>query len=62
MCEPKIGVTVVGLEILALFDQLHQQGKTLVVITHDHSVASRAQRTVEVKDGQLVSDTLLTEA
>lgn len=51
-----------GLEILALFDQLHQQGKTLVVITHDHSVAARAERTVEVKDGQLISDTLLTES
>ena len=50
-----------GLEILALFDQLHQQGKTLVVITHDHSVAARAQRTIEVKDGQLIRDTLLTE-
>ncbi len=50
-----------GLEILALFDQLHQQGKTLVVITHDHSVAARAERTVEVKDGEVISDTLLTE-
>ncbi|QEG40048.1 ABC transporter ATP-binding protein [Roseimaritima ulvae] len=50
-----------GVEILALFDQLHEQGKTLVVITHDHSVAARAQRTIEVKDGQLIRDTLLTE-
>ncbi len=45
-----------GQEILDLFDSLHAAGKTLVVITHSHEVAARAQRMIEVRDGQIVSD------
>lgn len=45
-----------GQEILDLFDSLHAAGKTLVVITHSHEVAARAQRVIEVRDGQIVSD------
>jgi putative ABC transport system ATP-binding protein len=46
-----------GLSILALIDQLHQGGSTIVVITHDHGVAGRMPRTVEILDGQIVADT-----
>jgi len=42
-----------GMEILALFDALHGQGKTLAVITHDLSVASRIPRIVRIADGIL---------
>ena len=42
-----------GIEILALFDALHAQGKTLAVITHDLSVASRIPRIVRIADGIL---------
>ncbi len=42
-----------GTEILALFDALHAQGKTLAVITHDLSVASRIPRIVRIADGIL---------
>lgn len=45
--------TTTGRQILALFDQLHAQGLTVVVITHDDSVASRAQRVVTIRDGEL---------
>ena len=46
-----------GQSILALIDQLHQAGSTIVVITHDHAVAERMSRKVEILDGQIVADT-----
>lgn len=42
-----------GQEILAIFDGLHRQGKTLVVITHDLTVARRIPRIVRIADGIL---------
>ena len=38
-------------EVLALFDELHAQGRTIVLITHEAEVAARAQRIVQVRDG-----------
>jgi putative ABC transport system ATP-binding protein len=46
----------VGREILDLFDRLHAEGKTLIVVTHDEGVARRAQRVVRLRDGKKVSD------
>src|SRR5271154_5152791 len=46
-----------GQAILALIDQLHQTGSTIVVITHDHAIAERMSRKVEILDGQIVADT-----
>jgi putative ABC transport system ATP-binding protein len=46
-----------GQSILALIEQLHQAGSTIVVITHDHAVARRMPRTVEILDGKIVADT-----
>ena len=46
-----------GQSILALIDQLHQAGSTIVVITHDHAVAERMTRKVEILDGHIVADT-----
>jgi putative ABC transport system ATP-binding protein len=46
-----------GHAILALIDQLHQAGSTIVVISHDHAVAKRMPRKVEILDGQIVADT-----
>jgi putative ABC transport system ATP-binding protein len=43
-------------EILDLFDALHTQGLTLIVVTHEHSVAERAARVVTVSDGAVISD------
>jgi len=45
-----------GLEILTIFAQLHQQGRTLVVITHDESVAEHAQRVLTLTDGTIIQD------
>lgn len=46
-----------GHAILALIHQLHQAGSTIVVITHDHAIAERMARKVELLDGQVVADT-----
>ena len=46
-----------GQSILALIHQLHLAGSTIVVITHDHAIADRMPRRVEILDGQIVADT-----
>ncbi|MFN8521291.1 MAG: ABC transporter ATP-binding protein [Chloroflexota bacterium] len=43
-----------GVEVMAKFHELHRQGRTIVLITHDHEVAAQAPRQVHVRDGQLV--------
>jgi putative ABC transport system ATP-binding protein len=50
-----------GQSILTLIDQLHRAGSTIVVITHDHAIAERMRRKVEILDGQIVADTGLQE-
>ncbi len=50
-------------QILDLFDDLHRQGLTLAVITHDPDVSARAQRRVQIKDGVLTDpDRVVTDA
>ena len=46
----------VGAEILKIFDDLHRQGKTIIMVTHDNEVAQRTQRVVRLRDGHLESD------
>ena len=43
-----------GGDVMSLFTELWQQGRTLVVITHDLSLARRAGRVVEVRDGRIL--------
>lgn len=45
-----------GAEVLDLFDRLHADGRTLVLITHDHSVAERAERVITLADGEIVEE------
>lgn len=45
-----------GAEILQVFDDLHQQGKTLILVTHDNDVARHAQRCLRLRDGRVESD------
>jgi len=44
-------------DIFSLLAQLHSDGLTLVTITHDPRIAARAERVLQVEDGQIVSDT-----
>jgi putative ABC transport system ATP-binding protein len=45
-----------GLSILGLFEDLRRLGVTIVVITHDHDIAARMDRRMEMLDGQIVYD------
>jgi putative ABC transport system ATP-binding protein len=47
--------TVSGADVLALFRQLHQTGRTVILITHDADVASHADRQVHVRDGRVLA-------
>lgn len=42
--------------VLDLFDELHKEGRTVVLITHDPEVAERAQRQMIIRDGELIAD------
>src|SRR6185295_17718961 len=42
-----------ALEILDLFDELHREGKTILLVTHEPSVGARAERTLRLKDGRI---------
>ena len=48
--------STVGTEILDLFDELHRQGKTLILVTHDDDVSRRASRAIRLRDGLVESD------
>ena len=45
-----------GEEVLRILDELHAEGRTVVIVTHDARIASRAERIVEISDGVIVSD------
>jgi putative ABC transport system ATP-binding protein len=45
-----------GAAILELLRELHEEGTTIVVITHDHEVAAAMERRIEIKDGRIIGD------
>jgi putative ABC transport system ATP-binding protein len=45
-----------GDEILRLFERLHSEGNTIILVTHDRDVASYAHRVVSIRDGRIASD------
>ena len=45
-----------GVEIMALFEELHSQGNTIVLVTHEPDIAEHAHRVVTIRDGVIASD------
>ncbi len=45
-----------GNEIMALFERLHQQGNTIVLVTHEHDIALHAHRIIHIRDGKVEKD------
>src|SRR5690606_38232174 len=46
-----------GEEVLKILEELHREGKTIIIVTHDRNVAARAERIIEISDGEIISDT-----
>jgi putative ABC transport system ATP-binding protein len=47
-----------GDEIMALFDELHAKGNTIILVTHEPDIADYAHRVVHIRDGKIASDTV----
>lgn len=45
-----------SVEIMALFEKLHAEGNTIIVVTHEHDVAERAHRVLTIRDGRIEKD------
>ena len=46
-----------SLEIMHLFDQIHQAGNTVIMVTHEEDIAAHAKRVIRLMDGMISSDT-----
>lgn len=49
--------TETGQKILAIFDDLKEQGKTILIVTHEAEIANRCDRIITLRDGEVVEDT-----
>ncbi|WP_186370894.1 MacB family efflux pump subunit [Yersinia bercovieri] len=51
-----------GNEVLNILKELHRQGHTVVIVTHDMSIAEHAQRIIELRDGEVIADRAVQQA
>lgn len=45
-----------GEEVLRILEEIHAEGRTIIIVTHDMSVAQKAERIIEISDGEILSD------
>jgi len=45
-----------GVEIMTLFERLHTEGNTIILVTHEHDIAAHAHRIIHIRDGRVESD------
>jgi putative ABC transport system ATP-binding protein len=48
--------TATSYEIMNLFERLHENGNTIILVTHEHDIAARAHRIISIRDGQIEKD------
>jgi putative ABC transport system ATP-binding protein len=48
--------TATGNEIMALFQRLHDEGNTIILVTHEHDIALHAHRVIHIRDGKIERD------
>ena len=48
-----------GIEIMKLFDRLHAEGNTIILVTHERDIAEFAHRVISIRDGKIASDELM---
>jgi len=53
--------TATGIDIMNLFDRLHKQGNTVILITHEHDVARYADRIIHIRDGKIEKEEKVTK-
>ena len=45
-----------GVEVMKILHELHEEGRTVILITHDNDIANEATRVIRIQDGQIISD------
>ncbi len=50
-----------GIEIMALFDRLHAEGNTIILVTHERDIAAYAHRIISIRDGKIAADEAVDE-
>ncbi|MBN1293281.1 MAG: ABC transporter ATP-binding protein [Candidatus Latescibacteria bacterium] len=52
--------SITSIEVMALFQELNDQGITIIIVTHEHDISEYAKRIIEMRDGTIVQDKLIS--
>lgn len=58
LCDEPTGAldSQTGSEIMVLFEEIHHEGRTIIIATHDEAIAERCDRKIRIKDGKIIND------